>query len=75
VLVGLRSVTLLEVTRHHDERVEVVVESLEPDRQCGSCSTLGLVKERPRVALADLPVFGYESPGVVGFGGWGSTVR
>jgi hypothetical protein len=37
VLVGLRSVTLLEVTRHHDERVEVVVESLEPDRQCGSC--------------------------------------
>ena len=38
VLVGLRAVTLLEVTRHHDERVEVVIESLDPDRQCGSCS-------------------------------------
>lgn len=58
VLVGLRAVRLLEVTRHHDERVEVVIESLDPDRQCGTCSASGVVKERPRVALADLPVFG-----------------
>lgn len=58
VLVGLEAVTLLGVTRHADDLVEVVIESADPDRRCGTCSTPGWVKERPRVALADLPAFG-----------------
>jgi hypothetical protein len=52
------AVTLLGVTRHADDLVEVVIESPTRIGGAGTCSTPGWVKERPRVALADLPAFG-----------------
>lgn len=58
VLVGLDRVRVLEVVRDRSDRVHVAVETTDDTAGCGGCGTRARVKDRPRVALADLPAFG-----------------
>jgi hypothetical protein len=58
LLVGFEGVTVLEAARGSDGRVHVVVETNECLVGCEACGTRGQLKDRPLVALADLPAFG-----------------
>ena len=58
VLVGLDRMRVLEVARDSCGRVHVAVETTEGSARCDGCGDGARVKDRARVALADLPVFG-----------------
>ena len=58
VLVGLDRVQILEVARDRSDRVHVAVQTTDLAVACEGCGTKARVKDRPRVALADLPAFG-----------------
>ena len=50
--------TVLEVARGSNGRLRVAVETTEALVGCELCGTRAVVKDRPRVGLADLPAFG-----------------
>jgi len=58
VLVGLDRVRVLEVARDRTGRVHVAVETTDDTAGCSGCGIRARVKDRDRVALADLPTFG-----------------
>ena len=57
LLIGLPNVRVLGVERINDV-LEIHLETADPVRFCVSCGMAGVVKDRPRVRYADLPVFG-----------------
>ena len=60
LLIGLPNVRVLRVERI-GEVLEVHLETAAPARFCGSCGMAGVVKDRPKVRYADLPVFGQQA--------------
>ncbi len=58
VLVGLDRTRVLEVARDGTERVHVAVETTDDTAACSGCGSRAWLKDRDRVALADLPAFG-----------------
>lgn len=58
LLLGLERVRVLEVARDGDRRLHVVIETTDDLVACGTCGLRARVKDRPLVALADLPAFG-----------------
>ena len=60
LLIGLPNIRVLRVVRVGGV-LEVHVETAVPVRFCGSCGMAGVVKERPKVRYADLPVFGQQA--------------
>ncbi len=58
VLVGLEGVRVLEVARDCTGRVHVAVETTDDTVACSGCGSRAWAKDRDRVSLADLPVFG-----------------
>ncbi len=58
VLVGLEGVQVLEVARDCTGRVHVAVETPDDTVACSGCGSRAWAKDRDRVSLADLPVFG-----------------
>jgi len=56
LLVGLPDVNVLAVEDTTPLRVHIEVR--DPSRSCPDCGSVGVVKERRRVELVDLPVFG-----------------
>ncbi len=61
LLVGLPEVSVLGVVDVAGEPLRVHVEMRTARRRCGGCGAAARVKERPEVALVDLPVFGRQA--------------
>ncbi len=57
LLVGLHDVEILDVSGGAD-RLTVTIETTDHTAGCGSCGSRAQIKDRPRLALADLPAFG-----------------
>jgi transposase len=60
LLIGLPNVRVLRVERINDV-LEIHLETADAARFCLSCGMAGVVKERPKVRYADLPVFGQQA--------------
>ncbi len=60
LLIGLPNVRVLSVERINDV-LEIHLETADPNRFCLSCGMAGVVKDRPKVRYADLPVFGQQA--------------
>ena len=60
LMIGLPNVRLLRVERI-DAVLEIHLQTADPARFCLSCGMAGVVKDRPKVRYADLPVFGQQA--------------
>ena len=60
LLIGLPNVRVLRVERINDV-LEIHLETADPARFCPTCGMAGVVKDRPKVRYADLPVFGQQA--------------